>query len=47
MVVAHVAGEDLRLMAQAAKGCAMDDAIAIALIRTSIRMPGLGMSPPG
>jgi hypothetical protein len=47
MVVAHVTREDLRLMAQAAKRRAMDDSIAIALIRTSIRMPGLGMSPPG
>ena len=41
MVVAHVAREDLGLLAQAAKCGAMYDPIPIALIRTSVRMSRL------
>ena len=40
MVVAHLAGEDLRLLAQPAKGGAVQNAVAIALIRAAIGMRG-------
>ena len=43
MVVAHVAGEDLHLPAQAAEGARMHDPVAVALERPAIRMLGLGM----
>ena len=47
MVVAQLAGEDLRLGAQPAIGGAVHDAVAIALKRPAIRMLGLGMLAAG
>ena len=44
MVVAHLAGEDLRLVAQAAEGGAVQDAVAVALVRSAIRMRRLGIA---
>ncbi len=43
VVVPHLAGKDLRLIAQPAKRFAMHDPIAVALERAAIRMQGLGI----
>ena len=43
VVVAHVAGEDLHLAAQAAKGRRMDNPVAVALVGPAIGVLGLRM----
>ena len=47
MVVAHLAGEDLRLVAQPAKRGAVQDAVAVALKRPAIGLRRLGMLAAG